>query len=135
MADYMESRWRAKTVGLTLPSFYLDNNRLPLNKSYGFNLVSSTSPCMAWLDTHAPCSVVLASYGTVANLDTRQLEELGHGLCNSGQAFLWVLRSDEAVKLPDELHGKCNMKGLIVSFCPQLEVLAHRATGMIQTHF
>jgi hypothetical protein len=43
--------------------------------------------------------------------------------------------SDEAAKLPDELREKCNMKGLIVSFCPQLEVLAHRATGMIQTHF
>ncbi|KAM0878669.1 hypothetical protein ACQ4PT_034737 [Festuca glaucescens] len=39
-----------------------------------------------------PCSVVLASYGTVANLDTAQIEELGYGLCNSAQPFLWVLR-------------------------------------------
>ncbi|XP_047069398.1 UDP-glucosyltransferase UGT13248-like [Lolium rigidum] len=133
-ADYMESRWRAKTVGPTLPSFYLDDDRLPLNKSYGFNLVSSTAPCMAWLDKQAPCSVVLASYGTVANLDTAQIEELGYGLCNSAQPFLWVLRSEEAQKLPEELRGKCNMKGLIVSFCPQLEVLTHRATGCFLTH-
>jgi hypothetical protein len=75
--------------------------------------------------------VVLASYGTVANLDTAQIEELGYGLCNSAQPFLWVLRSEEAEKLPEELRGQCNMKGLIVSFCPQLEVLAHRATGII----
>ncbi|KAM3392669.1 hypothetical protein ACQJBY_013688 [Aegilops geniculata] len=133
-ADYMELKWGAKTIGPTLPSFYLDDDRLPSNKAYGFNLVSSTSPCMAWLDKQAPCSVLLASYGTVANLDTTQLEELGHGLCNSGQPFLWVLRSNEADKLPQELHDKCNMKGLIVSFCPQLEVLAHRATGCFLTH-
>jgi hypothetical protein len=127
----MESRWRAKTVGPTLPSFYLDDDRLPLNKSYGFNLVSNTAPSMAWLDNQAPCSVVLASYGTVANLDATQLEELGYGLCNSGKAFLWVLRSEEVEKLPEELRGKCNMNGQIVPFCPQLEVLAHRATGIV----
>ncbi|KAM3392666.1 hypothetical protein ACQJBY_013685 [Aegilops geniculata] len=133
-ADYMETKWHAKTIGPTLPSFYLDDDRLPLNKTYGFNLVSSTAPCMAWLNKQAPCSVLLASYGTVANLDTTQLEELGHGLCNSGQPFLWVLRSNEADKLPQELHEKCNNKGLIVPFCPQLEVLAHRATGCFLTH-
>nr|BAK04808.1 predicted protein [Hordeum vulgare subsp. vulgare] len=133
-AGYMESKWGAKTVGPTLPSFYLEDDRLPSNKTYGFNLVSSSALCMAWLDKQAPCSVLLASYGTVANLDTTQLEELGHGLCNSRQPFLWVLRSNEADKLPQELHDKCNMKGLIVPFCPQLEVLAHRATGCFLTH-
>ncbi|VAH25638.1 unnamed protein product [Triticum turgidum subsp. durum] len=133
-ADYMQFKWRAKTVGPTLPSFYLDDDRLLSNKAYGFNLVSSTSSCMAWLDKQTPCSVLLASYGTVANLETTQLEELGHGLCNSGQPFLWVLRSNEADKLPQELHDKCNMKGLIVSFCPQLEVLVHKATGCFLTH-
>ncbi|KAE8801980.1 UDP-glycosyltransferase 74E1 [Hordeum vulgare] len=133
-AGYMESKWGAKTVGPTLPSFYLEDDRLPSNKTYGFNLVSSSALCMAWLDKQAPCSVLLASYGTVANLDTTQLEELGNGLCNSRQPFLWVLRSNEADKLPQELHVKCNMKGLIVPFCPQLEVLAHRATGCFLTH-
>ncbi|VAH41438.1 unnamed protein product [Triticum turgidum subsp. durum] len=126
-ADYMELKWCAKTVGPTLPSFYLDDDRLPSNKTYGFNLVSSTSPCVAWLNKQAPCSVLLASYGTVANLDSTQLEELGHGLCNSGQPFLWVLRPSETDKLTQELHDKCNMKGQIVPFCPQLDVLAHRA--------
>ncbi|KAI4968201.1 hypothetical protein ZWY2020_005313 [Hordeum vulgare] len=90
-AGYMESKWGAKTVGPTLPSFYLEDDRLPSNKTYGFNLVSSSALCMAWLDEQAPCSVLLASYGTVANLDTIQLEELGNGLCNSRQPFLWVL--------------------------------------------
>lgn len=130
----MELVWRTKTVGPTLPSFYLDDNRLPLNKTYGFNLFSSIALCMEWLDKQVPCSVVLASYGTVANLNSTQLEELGYGLCNSRQPFLWVLRSDEAEKLPKDLRDKCNTKGLIVPFCPQLEVLAHKATGCFLTH-
>ena len=137
-ADYLESTWRAKTIGPTLPSFYLDDGRLPCNKTYGVDLFSGTdqAPCMAWLDKQEPCSVVLASYGTVANLDTAQLEELGNGLCDSGKPFVWVLRSNEAEKLCRQLGDKCKERGLVVPFCPQLEVLAHKATGtyeMIQT--
>lgn len=114
-----------------MPSFYLDDGRLPCNKTYGLDLFSSTAsaPCMSWLDRQEPCSVVLASYGTVANLDAAQLEELGNGLCDSGKPFVWVLRSNEAEKLSEELGGKCKERGLLVPFAPQLEVLAHQATG------
>ncbi|TVU07293.1 hypothetical protein EJB05_47342, partial [Eragrostis curvula] len=90
-ADYMESTWRAKAIGPLLPSFYLDDGRLPDNKTYGFNLFSSTVPCMAWLDKQTPRSVVLVSYGTVSDYDAAQLEELGRGLCNSGKPFLWIV--------------------------------------------
>ncbi|TVU07269.1 hypothetical protein EJB05_47317, partial [Eragrostis curvula] len=135
-ADYLELTWRAKTIGPTLPSFYLDDDRLPSNRTYGFNLFSSSAalPCMAWLDKQAPSSVVLASYGTVANLDSAQLEELGNGLCNSGKPFIWVLRSSQAEKLSAELGGRCKDMGLIAPFCPQLEVLAHKATACFLTH-
>ncbi|CAL5028637.1 unnamed protein product [Urochloa decumbens] len=133
-ADYMALTWRAKTIGPTLPSFYLDDDRLPLNKAYGFNLFSSNVSCMAWLDKQLPCSVVLVSYGTVSDYDEAQLEELGNGLCNSGKPFLWVVRSNEEHKLSDELRDKCKEHGLIVSWCPQLEVLAHKATGCFFTH-
>ncbi|XP_062225220.1 UDP-glycosyltransferase 79-like [Phragmites australis] len=132
--DYMESMWGAKTIGPALPSFYLDDDRLPANKTYGFNLFSGTVACMAWLDKQPPCSVVLVSYGTVSDYDETQLEELGRGLCNSGKPFLWVVRSNEQHKLSDELHDKCKERGLIVSWCPQLEVLAHKATGCFFTH-
>lgn len=118
-ADYLESTWRAKTIGPSLPSFYLEDL-----------FSSSAAPCMAWLDKQELCSVVVASYGTVANLDMGQLEELANGLCDSGKPFVWVLRSNEEEKLSEELGVKCNERGLIVPFCPQLEVLAHKATGM-----
>ncbi|KAK3145241.1 hypothetical protein QOZ80_4AG0326090 [Eleusine coracana subsp. coracana] len=133
-ADYMELTWRAKAIGPSLPSFYLDDGRLPDNRTYGFNLFSSAVPCMDWLDKQAPCSVVLVSYGTVSDYEEAQLEELGRGLCNSGKPFLWVVRSNEEHKLSKELRDKCNEQGLIVSWCPQLEVLAHKATGCFFTH-
>ena len=128
-ADYMERTWRAKAIGPCLPSFFLDDERLPSNKTYGFDLFTTTVSCMAWLDEQAPCSVVLVSYGTVSEYDETQLKELGNGLCNSGKPFLWVVRSNEEHKLSDQLREKCNEHGLIVSWCPQLEVLAHKATG------
>jgi len=128
-ADYMALTWRAKTIGPSLPSFYLDDDRLPFNKTYGFNLFSSNVSCLAWLDKQLPCSVVLVSYGTVSDYDEAQLEELGNGLCNSGKPFLWVVRANEEHKLSDELRNKCEQHGLIVSWCNQLDVLAHKATG------
>ncbi|KAL6653078.1 hypothetical protein ACP70R_012003 [Stipagrostis hirtigluma subsp. patula] len=135
-ADYLNSTWRAKTIGPTLPSFYLDDGRQPSNRTYGFSLFSTSAAalCMAWLDKQAPCSVVLASYGTVADLDREELEELGNGLWDSGKPFLWVLRCSEAEKLSEELIDKWKDRGLIVPFCPQLEVLAHQATGCFLTH-
>ena len=131
-ADYLASAWRFKTIGPTVPSFYLDDDRLQPNKNYGFNISDSTSPCLAWLDNQPPCSVVYASYGTVADLDPTQLDELGNGFCNSGKPFLWVVRSCDEHKLSEELRDKCKERGLIVSWCPQLEVLSHKATGMEQ---
>jgi len=133
-AEYMETTWRAKTIGPTLPSFYLGDGRLPSNRTYGVSFFSSSAPSMEWLDKQTPRSVALASYGTVFNLDAGQLAELGNGLCNSGKPFLWVVRPNEAQKLPGDLHDKCSEKGLIVSWCPQLEVLAHKATGCFLTH-
>jgi hypothetical protein len=129
-AQYMESRWRAKTVGPTLPSFFLDDGRLPPNRAYGVNFFSSDAPCMAWLDRQQPCSVVLASYGTVYSMDAGELDDLGNGLCDSGKPFLWVVRPREAEKLPQEIRDRCKQRGLIVPWCPQLEVLAHKAICM-----
>ncbi|NP_001169283.1 UDP-glucosyltransferase UGT13248-like [Zea mays] len=135
-AEYMESTWRAKTVGPALPSFYLDDGRMPSNLASGVSFFSSSAPTMGWLDRQPPCSVVLASYGTVYSLDADQLGELGNGLCDSGWPFIWVVRPDEAQKLPQDLEDACREKekGLIVQWCPQLEVLSHKATGCFITH-
>ncbi|CAM0907769.1 unnamed protein product [Alopecurus aequalis] len=133
-AEYMASRWRAKTVGPLQPSFFLDDDRLPSNRAYGIDFFRSDAPCMAWLDHQPLCSVVLASYGTVYSMDAAELDELGNGLCDSGKPFLWVVRSNEAQKISEELRDTCKERGLIVPWCPQLEVLAHKAIGCFLTH-
>jgi UDP:flavonoid glycosyltransferase YjiC (YdhE family) len=138
-AEYIETTWRAKTVGPALPSFYLDDGRLPSsNKTSGVSFFSSSSASakttMEWLDRQPPCSVVLASYGTVYTMDADELYELGSGLCDSGRPFIWVVRSGEAQKLSQDLGERCREKGLIVSWCPQLDVLSHKATGCFITH-
>ncbi|CAM0907770.1 unnamed protein product [Alopecurus aequalis] len=133
-AKYMESTWRAKMIGPTLPSFYLDDHRLPSNKSYGFDLFGGDELCMDWMEKQSINSVVLVSYGTFSQYDAAQLEELGNGLCNSGKPFLWVVRSKESHKLSEDLKTKCEKKGLIVSWCPQLAVLSHKAIGCFVTH-
>ncbi|KAF6998832.1 hypothetical protein CFC21_014919 [Triticum aestivum] len=132
--DYMKLTWGAKTIGPTLPSFYLGDDRLPSNKSYGFNVFVDDAACIDWLEKQSISSVVLVSNGSYANYDATQLEELGNGLCNSSKPFLWVVRSDEAHKLSEQLKVKCEKNGLIVSWCPQLEVLAHKAIGCFVTH-
>ncbi|XP_078152628.1 UDP-glycosyltransferase 79-like [Carex rostrata] len=62
-AQYMESNWRGKTIGPTVPSSYLDNH-LPSDTSYGFHLYTpTTTPCIAWLN-----SKPLALHGCISEV-------------------------------------------------------------------
>uniref|UniRef100_A0A0D9XFQ2 Deoxynivalenol-UDP-glucosyltransferase n=1 Tax=Leersia perrieri TaxID=77586 RepID=A0A0D9XFQ2_9ORYZ len=136
-AKYMLGRWGAKTTGPTVPSAFLDG-RLPDDASYGFHLhTPMTSECREWLDSQPAGSVVYASFGSIAAPGPEQMAEVADGLYNSGSPFLWVVRSTETHKLPDGFVGKISSdskRGLIVAWCPQLEVLAHRAVGCFVTH-
>ncbi|XP_078152935.1 UDP-glycosyltransferase 74E2-like [Carex rostrata] len=130
----MESKWRGKTIGPTVPSSYLYNH-LPSDTSYGFHLYTPTiTPCIAWLDSKPPQSVVYTSFGSMACLDPAQMEELAYGLHDCGKPFLWVVRSVEADKIPENFAEKVKDRGVIVSWSPQLEVLAHQAVGCFFSH-
>ncbi|EEC84892.1 hypothetical protein OsI_32061 [Oryza sativa Indica Group] len=133
----MAATWGAKTVGPTVPSAYLDG-RLPGDASYGFDLhTPMAAESKAWLDERAASSVVYVSFGSLATPSAAQMAELAHGLRDSGRFFLWVVRSSETGKLPDGFAGETaakNTTGLIVPWCPQLEVLAHGAVGCFVTH-
>jgi len=130
----MVSTWRAKTVGPTVPSAYLDN-RLPDDASYGFHLYTPlTAVTKAWLDARPARSAVYVSFGSLAKPDVVQMAEMAEGLYDSGKAFLWVVRASEISKLPENFAGKSKERGLIVAWSPQLEVLAHPAVGCFVTH-
>ncbi|ESQ55951.1 hypothetical protein EUTSA_v10025055mg [Eutrema salsugineum] len=90
-----------------------------------------------WLDSRKPSSdVVYISFGTVVRLKQEQIDEIAHGLLNSGLSFLWALRppmegyNEEPYVLPRELGEK----GKIVEWCPQERVLAHPAVACFLSH-
>jgi pathogen-inducible salicylic acid glucosyltransferase len=130
----MASQWPVKTIGPAIPSMYLDK-RLEDDKEYGLNLFKpNVDACMKWLDTKEIGSVVYASFGSLATLGEEQMEELALGLKNSNCYFLWVVRESEEKKLPVNFLQETAEKGLVVTWCPQLDVLAHKAIGCFMTH-
>nr|BAG80538.1 UDP-glucose:glucosyltransferase [Lycium barbarum] len=137
--DWMAKLYPIKTIGPTIPSMYLDR-RLPNDKEYGLSLFKPmANECLNWLNNQPISSVVYVSFGSMAKVEAEQLEEVAWGLKNSNKNFLWVVRSTEEPKLPknllEELKSTCeNNKGLVVSWCPQLQVLEHNSIGCFLTH-
>ncbi|KAI3930335.1 hypothetical protein MKW92_050002 [Papaver armeniacum] len=128
-----QSPTRMTTIGPTLPSFYLDK-RLEDN-DYGLHLFTPNSDtCMKWLETKEVASVVYISFGSLAALGEDQMEEIARGIRNSNYHFLWVVRASEEDKLPENFVEETSEKGLVTTWCRQLEVLAHKAVGCFVTH-
>lgn len=134
VVDWMVKHWPLRTVGPTIPSMYMDK-RIQGDHDYGVNYYNpNTDACMKWLDQLPDASVAYVSFGSIAELGPEQFEELAWGLKNSAVHFLWVVRSKEQEKLPKNFVEDTSEKGLVVSWCPQLKVLEHRALGCFVTH-
>ncbi|KAL0359727.1 UNVERIFIED_CONTAM: UDP-glycosyltransferase 74E2 [Sesamum angustifolium] len=130
----MSRTWKVKAIGPTIPSMYLDK-RLQDDKEYGLNVFKpTTNVCTNWLSQKQPKSVIYISFGSLAQLSVEQTEELAQALTTLNKPFLWVVRSSELAKLPKNFSEETIEKGLIVSWCQQLEVLAHDAVGCFVTH-
>ncbi|KAK7307196.1 hypothetical protein VNO77_40028 [Canavalia gladiata] len=124
----------ATLIGPMVPSAYLDG-RIKGDKGYGASLWKPLSEeCSKWLEAKEPKSVVYMSFGSMVSLTAEQMEEVAWGLKESGVSFLWVLRESEQSKLPNGYRDLVKDKGLIVTWCNQLELLAHQATGCFVTH-
>ena len=131
---WLASKRPIKTIGPTIPSMYLDR-RIDDDEDYGLSLFKpNADACITWLDTKDTVSVVYVSFGSLASLGEEQMEELAWGLKRSNSQFLWVVRELEKKKLPSNFVEETSEKGLVVSWCPQLEVLAHKAVGCFMTH-
>ncbi|CAI9094815.1 OLC1v1030615C1 [Oldenlandia corymbosa var. corymbosa] len=133
--DWMSKLWPAiRPVGPTVPSMYLDK-RLQDDNDYGMNIFKPMGDtCRKWLEQRANKSVVYVSFGSLAALNSEAMKELAWGLKMSNKYFLWVVRSSEESKLPENFVEENSEKGLIVSWCPQLEVLSNESTGCFVTH-
>ncbi|CAN0907460.1 Flavonol 7-O-beta-glucosyltransferase UGT74F1 [Linum grandiflorum] len=132
--DWLSKQWSInfRTIGPTIPSFYLDK-QISDDKDYDISIFNpENQTCMNWLQSKPDGSVVYVSFGSLAVLSPQQTEELCFGLMKSNYYFLWVVRESEVTKLPKEyLSGE---KGLIVSWCSQLQVLASGKVGCFFTH-
>ncbi|KAL6894115.1 hypothetical protein ACP4OV_008213 [Aristida adscensionis] len=109
-----------------------------LRKPVGQFLPEDTR-CLRWLDAHPDGSVVYVAFGSFAIFDPRQFEELALGLELAGRPFLWVVRPDFATggvskAWFDEFQRRVAGKGIVVSWCPQQQVLAHPAVACFVSH-
>ena len=127
-------QWPVKTIGLAIPSMYLDK-RLEDDKEYGLHLFKpNVDACIKCLNTKETHSVVYTPFGSLASLGEEQMYELTWGLKKSNCYFLWVVGETKQKKLPTNFLQEIAERGLVVGWCPQLEVLAHKAIGCFMTH-
>ncbi|XP_055821901.1 UDP-glycosyltransferase 74G1-like isoform X2 [Solanum dulcamara] len=137
--DWMSKIYPIMTIGPTIPSMYLDK-RLHDDKEYDLSIFKPmTNECLNWLNHQPISSVVYVSFGSITSLEGEQMEELAWGLKNSNNNFLWVVRSTEQSKLPKNFLEELKLtssknKGLVVSWCPQLQMLEHESIGCFLTH-
>lgn len=134
VVKWMSNLWHVRTIGPTLPSAYLDK-RVEYDVDYGFNLFKPNSEaCMNWLNAKQAASVVYVSFGSAASLSVEQMAEIAEALIQIPSSFLWIVRETDQKKLPNNFISEASDKGLVMSWCPQLDVLAHEAVGCFITH-
>ncbi|CAJ1947030.1 unnamed protein product [Sphenostylis stenocarpa] len=134
IVDWGVKIWpKLKTIGPNIPTFFLDK-RCENDQDYGITQYKSEEYCMEWLDGKPKGSVVYVSFGSMVALSEEKMEEIASCLreCSS-YYFLWVVRASEETKLPKDFQKRTE-KGLVVTWCSQLKVLAHEAVGCFVTH-
>ncbi|MFS7958042.1 putative UDP-glucuronosyl/UDP-glucosyltransferase [Helianthus anomalus] len=122
-----------------VPSFTLGpfHKYFPASSS---SLINQDRNIISWLDTQPPKSVIYTSFGSVARIKDVEFQEVAYALANTSLPFLWVVRpgmvlgSEWVESLPEKFLERVGDRGRIVKWCPQQEVLAHRATGCFWTH-
>lgn len=125
---------KIRTIGPCIPSMYTDK-RIDGNYDYGLSFFKpKTESFIQWLDEKEDRSVIYVSFGSMADLSEKQMEEVAWGLIESKCNFLWVVRETEQSKLPQHFASGLVERGLIVNWCTQLQVLSHSAVGCFLTH-
>ncbi|KAH7653353.1 UDP-glucuronosyl/UDP-glucosyltransferase protein [Dioscorea alata] len=106
-------------------------------KPKGYFWKENTS-CITWLDKQPPNSVIYIAFGSLAMFDHCQFEELTLGLELSGKRFLWAVRpgftGEENVGFLARFRSRVEGRGMIVSWAPQPQVLAHCSIACFMSH-
>ncbi|ERN20293.1 UDP-glycosyltransferase 74E2 [Amborella trichopoda] len=126
-----------KMIGPAVPSAYLDN-RIPDDKGPTAHLCKAVD-CLNWLDERPFRSTVYAAFGSLVSMAVEQMEEIAWGLHASKRPFVWVVKPppiylEGGNLLPKGFSEATIDQGIVVPWCPQLEVLSHTATACFLTH-
>nr|NP_001275017.1 flavonoid 3-glucosyl transferase precursor [Solanum tuberosum]AAX63403.1 flavonoid 3-glucosyl transferase [Solanum tuberosum] len=95
---------------------------------------SDESGCIQWLDNQKDRSVVYLSFGTVTTLPPNEIIAIAEALEDKKMPFIWSLRDNGVKILPRGFLERTKEYGKIISWAPQLEILAHRSVGVFVTH-
>ncbi|PRQ20707.1 putative 7-deoxyloganetin glucosyltransferase [Rosa chinensis] len=119
----------------------LQVNQIPPDselQTFGSNLWKEETEGLEWLDSKEPKSVVYVNFGSITVMTQTQLIEFAWGLANSKKTFLWVIRPDlvggASAMVPAEFVEETRERSMLISWCPQDQVLSHPATGGFLTH-
>eukprot|EP00253_Pinus_taeda_P034804 PITA_34804 len=135
----MKSIAPIRTVGPLIPSAFLDGQD-PEDTDFGAHMWKTVN-CVDWLNTKEPASVVYVSFGSLSVLSKEQTEEIALGLKATGYSFIWVIRPSSSEgeinteeTLPEGFLAEISGQGLVVPWCPQVQVLSHASVGAFMTH-
>ncbi|KAF8400372.1 hypothetical protein HHK36_013670 [Tetracentron sinense] len=95
---------------------------------------SDESGCLLWLDGQKTASVAYVGFGRLMTPPPHEQAALAEALEASGVPFLWSLKDSLKVNLPYGFLDRTKGRGNVVSWAPQLRVLAHPAVGVFVTH-
>lgn len=119
-------------IGPVFPAGLVTKNIVPTS-------LWSELDCTHWLQTKPHGSVLYISFGSYAHVSKHDIAEIAYGLLSSGVNFIWVLRpdvvnSDEPDFLPVGFEDDVKGRGLIVTWCCQIDVISHPTVGGFLTH-
>ncbi|KAF3782984.1 Anthocyanidin 3-O-glucoside 5-O-glucosyltransferase [Nymphaea thermarum] len=134
---FMFPRRALMTLGPLLPPAYFRRHGDQTSICNG----GRVKECIECLDGKERGSVVYVSFGSILGLSDEQMEELAWGLKDSKRPFLWVVKTPKDKieghgrnRVPDGFREEAGEQGLVVPWCPQLEVLNHPAIGCFVSH-
>ncbi|KDO85264.1 hypothetical protein CISIN_1g046734mg, partial [Citrus sinensis] len=107
---------KSRAIGPTVPSIHLEGDT-----DYAFSIFNlNNDACMIWLNANETRSLVSVSFGSSASLNAELMSEMVQALRQNGNNnFL----------LPVNFVEETSEKELVVTWCLQLEMLAHQAVG------
>ncbi|GLT94344.1 hypothetical protein SLE2022_120890 [Rubroshorea leprosula] len=113
----------------------------PLCGNKGASIDHDGHDCLSWLDTKDEKSVIYVCFGSISNLSSKQLIELGLGLEASGSPFIWIIKKTDCSPelenwfMEEKFVERTKGRGLIIrGWAPQVLILSHPAIGGFLTH-